>query len=81
MLLSKNTCVISRENNVILVDFTHKPEPPDPRFPGRMPCETMPEEVQLRLALAIWRTVFCPIEERKRNLFYLIGTPSLLARV
>ena len=34
MLLSKNTCVIRKENNVVLVDFTRKPEPPDPRFPG-----------------------------------------------
>jgi hypothetical protein len=34
MLLSKDTCVIGRENNVVLVDFTRKPEPPDPRFPG-----------------------------------------------
>ena len=28
MLLSKDTCVIRRENNVVLVDFTRKPEPP-----------------------------------------------------
>ena len=34
MLLSKNTHVVRRENNVVLVDFTRQPEPPDPRFPG-----------------------------------------------
>ena len=34
MLLSKETCVIRRANNVALVDFNRKPEPPEPRFPG-----------------------------------------------
>ena len=34
MLRSKNTCVIRTDNNVVLVDFARKPEPPDPRFPG-----------------------------------------------
>jgi hypothetical protein len=26
--------VIARENNVVRVDFTRKPDPPAPRFPG-----------------------------------------------
>ena len=52
MLLSKNTRVIRTENNVILVDFSRKPEPPDPRFPGANTLRNnATEEVQLRLAL------------------------------
>ena len=29
-----NSCVIGRDNNVLVVDFTRKSEPPAPRFPG-----------------------------------------------
>ena len=29
-----NRCVIGRHNNVVVVDFTRKPDPPAPRFPG-----------------------------------------------
>jgi hypothetical protein len=34
MLISKNPCIIGREHNVLIVDFTRKPEPPAPKFPG-----------------------------------------------
>lgn len=27
-------CVIGRENNIVVVDFRRKPDPPAPRFPG-----------------------------------------------
>ena len=27
-------CVIGRDNNVVMVDFRRKPDPPAPRFPG-----------------------------------------------
>ncbi len=30
----KHSRVIGRKENVVLVDFSHKPEPPAPRFPG-----------------------------------------------
>lgn len=33
MSLSKS-CVVGRDNNVVVVDFTRKPDPPAPRFPG-----------------------------------------------
>lgn len=26
--------VIARENNIVRVDFSRRPEPPEPRFPG-----------------------------------------------
>jgi hypothetical protein len=29
-----NDRVIARSDNVVLVDFSRKPEPPAPRFPG-----------------------------------------------
>jgi hypothetical protein len=29
-----NKCVIGRDDNVVMVDFKRKPEPPAPRFPG-----------------------------------------------
>jgi hypothetical protein len=52
VLLTKDTCVIRRENNVVLVDFTRQPEPPDPRFPGANALRNnATEEVQLRPAL------------------------------
>ena len=34
MRYSKNTCVIERRDNVLVVDFTRRSEPPAPRFPG-----------------------------------------------
>jgi hypothetical protein len=34
MHAATNDRVIARNNNVLLVDFSRKPEPPAPRFPG-----------------------------------------------
>jgi hypothetical protein len=34
MWFSKKRCVIGREDNVVRVDFTRKPDPPAPLFPG-----------------------------------------------
>jgi hypothetical protein len=34
MQFVKTDRVIGRDSNVVLVDFSHKPEPPAPRFPG-----------------------------------------------
>lgn len=44
----KNTCVIDRRDNVLVVDFTRRSEPPAPRFPGANALrEKTTEEVQL----------------------------------
>ena len=52
LLRSKSTRVVRRENNVVLVDFTRNPEPPNPRFPGANALRNnAAEEVQLRLVL------------------------------
>jgi hypothetical protein len=29
-----NDCVIGQQDNIVLVDFSRKPDPPAPRFPG-----------------------------------------------
>ena len=34
MLTLINNRVIGREGNIVLVDFSQKPHPPAPRFPG-----------------------------------------------
>ena len=39
MRFSKNTCIIGRKDNVLVVDFTPRSEPPAPRFPGEMLCD------------------------------------------
>jgi hypothetical protein len=55
MLLSKTACVIGREDNVVLVDFTRKPDPPAPKFPGANALrKNATEEVQFRLAPLRW---------------------------
>ncbi len=33
-MFSQKRCVICREDNVVRVDFTRKPDPPAPLFPG-----------------------------------------------
>jgi hypothetical protein len=51
MRLSKNTCIIGRTDNVLVVDFTRRPEPPVPRFPGANALrENASEDVELRAA-------------------------------
>jgi len=51
MRLSKYTCIISRKDNVLVVDFTRRPEPPVPRFPGANALrENAIEEGELRVA-------------------------------
>jgi hypothetical protein len=34
MRLATNLHVIGRQDNILLVDFSKRPEPPAPRFPG-----------------------------------------------
>jgi hypothetical protein len=34
MWRSRKSCVIGRDDNVVVVDFTRKPAPPAPLFPG-----------------------------------------------
>lgn len=47
----KNTCIIGKKDNVLLVDFTPKSEPPAPRFPGANALrQNTAEEVQLWVA-------------------------------
>ena len=36
--------VIAREDNVVLVDFSRRPEPPQPRFPGASSLREMSHE-------------------------------------
>jgi hypothetical protein len=46
-----NACVIGRNDNVLVVDFTRGPDPPAPRFPGANALrENAAEEVPQRLA-------------------------------
>ena len=46
-----NTYIIGRNDNVLVVDFTRRPEPPAPRFPGANGLRGKgPEEVRLPLA-------------------------------
>jgi hypothetical protein len=45
------TYIIGRNDNVLVVDFTRRPEPPAPRFPGANGSRgKVPEEVPLRPA-------------------------------
>jgi hypothetical protein len=46
-----NACIIGRNDNVLVVDFSRGPDPPAPRFPGANALrENAAEEVPLRLA-------------------------------
>jgi hypothetical protein len=46
-----NACIIGRNDNVLVVDFTRGPDPPAPRFPGANALREDPvEEVSLRPA-------------------------------
>jgi hypothetical protein len=49
-----NTCIIGRNDNVVVVDFTRRREPPTPRFPGASGLrENAAEEVPLRLGRGV----------------------------
>jgi hypothetical protein len=51
MRFSRDVCIIGRNDNVLLVDFTRGPEPPAPRFPGASGLRDKAiEEGPLRLA-------------------------------
>ena len=48
MRVSKNPCIIDRRDNVLVVDFTRRSEPPAPRFLGANALrENTTEEVQI----------------------------------
>lgn len=56
MWLAKNTCIIGRDDNVVLVDFTRKPDPPAPRFPGANAVRAFgSEDIEME-----WRAVTRP---------------------
>jgi hypothetical protein len=51
MRIARGACIISRNDNVLLVDFTRGPEPPAPSFPGASGLrEKAIEQGPLRLA-------------------------------
>jgi len=53
MALAQKTCVIGRENNVVRVDFTRKPEPlPAPRFPGAGALRQFNEQPEMHCCCA-----------------------------
>lgn len=51
MRFFNDTRIIGREDNILVVDFTRRPEPPVPRFPGGNALrQNYAEEAELRLA-------------------------------
>jgi hypothetical protein len=51
MRFFRDTCIVGRNDNVLVVDFTRRPEPPAPRFPGANALrENATEEGELRVA-------------------------------
>ena len=51
MRFSKDACIIGRRDNVLVVDFTRRPEPPVPTFPGANALrENATEEIELLAA-------------------------------
>jgi hypothetical protein len=54
----KASYVIAREDNIVVVDFGRKPEPPQPRFPGANGLrETSHEAFELQLKFPLVKTV------------------------
>jgi hypothetical protein len=75
-----NRFVISRENNVVRVDFSRDPDPPAPRFPGASGLREIGDasESQTKyISAAAFKaapTSFFNIDPGQCNLFCSMGT-------